>query len=570
MPLVIETNSKPRKKSKISEEGKTLKDIRETLPSHTVEIELNVMEDQRRRLLKINEHLRVIRNTVLHQVKKNYDQMIRTKEYKRLNKQYKKVLEQLKKETNKETKKSLEKQKKQLGKKYAELQKKYNVTFEYIRKYGIQLRTKYFTLPDAVTVLSVCESVWESIEELLYGKASKVRFYRRHQFVTFQGKQAERCIILKNKNDRFYVQFAKMKFPLIIKKNDLFIEETLSNICYYVKNADAIDKENIERYRSGYELRSTYRIRNNRIVCKEIRGKKRFFVQIVLEGLPVPKRKKDGSFRHSLGTGKVAVDVGTQSFAVVSEKDVYLKNLAERSRKTFRLENKIRLIQRYLDRSRRAMNPNNYDKDGKVIKGPKQWVLSNRYKKMAKVLRNLHRIAAMNRRYAHNEEVNKLRSLGNVIIIEKMNIQALQKKKKEVTKNEKTGKFHRRKRFGKSILKRSPGYFIKQAKYKFESTGGTFNEVNTWSFKASQYDHVLGCANKKQLSQRWHMLPDGTKIQRDLYSAFLLYCSNNDLSEPEQALCHQYFPRFFKLHNECIEQIKKERRIVLNSGIKFN
>ncbi|GAA3331088.1 hypothetical protein GCM10020331_086220 [Ectobacillus funiculus] len=49
------------------------------------------------------------------------------------------------------------------------------------------------------------------------------------------------------------------------------------------------------------------------------------FVQIVLEGIPVAKRKKDGSFRHTYGVGRVAGDIGTQSLAVVSKDKVFLK-----------------------------------------------------------------------------------------------------------------------------------------------------------------------------------------------------------------------------------------------------
>ena len=151
-----------------------------------------------------------------------------------------------------------------------------------------------------------------------------------------------------------------------------------------------------------------------------------------------------------------------------------------------------------------------------------------------------------------------------------MNIKGLQKKAKEVTINPKTGKFNRRKRFGKSILRRSPGYFIKQAKYRFESSGGIVKEVNTWTFKASQYDHILDDTSKKKLSMRWHELPDGTKIQRDLYSAFLLYCSGKDLQSPDKALCDAFFERFLELHNRCIEEIKTSRRVVMNSGIRFS
>jgi hypothetical protein len=286
--------------------------------------------------------------------------------------------------------------------------------------------------------------------------------------------------------------------------------------------------------------------------------------------MPIAKRKKDGSFRHTYGVGRIGGDIGTQSLAIVNSQQVELKNLAERSNKAFVMERTIILEQRYLERSRRAMNPKNYNLDGTIKKGKKEWKFSKRYIMRRKKLRDLQRKAALSRKHAHNEEVNRLRALGDELFIETMNIKGFQKKAKEVTKNEKTGKFNRRKRFGKSIGKRSPGYFIKQAKYRFFITGGTVFEVNTWSFKASQYDHILNNTNKKQLSKRWHELPNGTRIQRDLYSAFLLYCSETDLEKPNRDKCFQEFDSFFNKHEKCIEKIKNNRKVVLNSGIKLN
>lgn len=95
-------------------------------------------------------------------------------------------------------------------------------------------------------------------------------------------------------------------------------------------------------------------------------------------------------------------------------------------------------------------------------------------------------------------------------------------------------------------------------------------EVHTWSFKASQYDHVLDDTSKKSLSKRWHVLPCGTKIQRDIYSAFLLYCAEENLLQPNKEMCDSFFPLFLKNHHLCIEEIKNNHKIVLNSGITYS
>ena len=149
------------------------------------------------------------------------------------------------------------------------------------------------------------------------------------------------------------------------------MKETLSHVVHYMKHGSSIDKENVERHIAGKPFVPTYRIRNNRIGLKEIRGKFRFFVQMVLEGLPVVKRKKDGTSLHPSGIGKIGGDIGTQTLAVVSPNHVDLYNLAERSKNTFYYEREIHLIQRYLNRSKRSVNPQHYNYNGAIKKGKK-------------------------------------------------------------------------------------------------------------------------------------------------------------------------------------------------------
>ena len=539
--------------------------IRKQLPACIAEIELAVTREQGFKIHRIGEQMRIIRNTVLGQLKKNHDQMTKTKEYRRTINQYRLMCESVKKHHPAPV--ELLKQKQQLANKLEVLRQRHNVTFEYARKYGKTMRNK-FSLPDAVLVLTICEMVWRSIETLLYKGADKIYFYKKDDLTTFQGKQANRCIILKQTEDGFHINFSSMKLPLIIKKDDLYIQETLTNISYYMQNGLEVDNQNITRYKSGQKPLSTYRICNNRIVRKLIRGKMRYYLQITLEGNPVPRRKKDGSIRHNYGAGRIGCDIGTQSLAIVTENHVSLKNLAERSVNTFAREHKICLLQRYMDRSKRATNLDNYNPNGTVRKSCKSWKYSNRYKKARSNIRELHRKAADSRKFNHNEEVNRLRAMGDELIIEVMDFKGLQKKAKTVTKNKKTGKFNRRKRFGKSIGRRSPGYFIKQAKYRFQGTGSKVSEVNNWSFKASQYDHKLDNTNKKQLSKRQHVFSNGTKVQRDIYSACLLYCTNETLQKPDKEKCDNFFEQFLIMHDACVQEIIATGKKVMNSGIK--
>ena len=133
---------KVRKRNPPSEFAEELKKIREHhTPLHTVEIEINVLPIQQWKLIRINEQLKVIRNTILGQLYKNYSQMIRTKEFKKVLKTYRLISNTLIKSKDEKVKKNLEKEKKDLTKKFEELRNKHNITFEYARNYGAFLRT---------------------------------------------------------------------------------------------------------------------------------------------------------------------------------------------------------------------------------------------------------------------------------------------------------------------------------------------------------------------------------------------------------------------------------------------
>ncbi|MCQ2911309.1 MAG: hypothetical protein MJ244_03885, partial [Clostridia bacterium] len=50
---------------------------------------------------------------------------------------------------------------------------------------------------------------------------------------------------------------------------------------------------------------------------------------------------------------------------------------------------------------------------------------------------------------------------------------------------------------------------------------------------------------------------DGYKIQRDLYSAFLLMNSRLDLKETNREKCLETFENFVINHNDCIKDINR-------------
>lgn len=73
-------------------------------------------------------------------------------------------------------------------------------------------------------------------------------------------------------------------------------------------------------------------------------------------------------------------------------------------------------------------------------------------------------------------------------------------------------------------------------KRKAEAVGGVYAEVDTKEFKASQYNHVTDAYEKIPLSQREKEIGK-RKVQRDLYSAFLIRNADLDFKHPDREKC---------------------------------
>jgi hypothetical protein len=177
----------------------------------------------------------------------------------------------------------------------------------------------------------------------------------------------------------------------------------------------------------------------------------------------------------------------------------------------------------------------------------------------------LCRINAVNRQLAINEDANHLRSLGEIIVTEPKNAGKLMKQSKETTKNDK-GKFNKKKRFGKSVKNRCPGGFQATLERKFKATGGTYIEVPN-NYRASQYDHTADDYIKKKLSDRLYKLHDGSEVQRDWYSSFLLYCYEPKTQNIDKDKCAKTFEAQYNKEKALITWIKAYKIKILNSGI---
>src|SRR5580692_8563886 len=134
-----------------------------------------------------------------------------------------------------------------------------------------------------------------------------------------------------------------------------------------------------------------------RIIRREIKGRVRWFCQLVQEGLPPAT--------HTTKDGTVGLDIGPSSIAAVSSDDAILEQLCPSVVEPW---NDCRRIQRAMDRSRRATNLDNFDAKGRAIKGKRRWNRSQRYQALAASKRERDRVLAAERKRSHGELANRI------------------------------------------------------------------------------------------------------------------------------------------------------------------
>lgn len=90
------------------------------------------------------------------------------------------------------------------------------------------------------------------------------------------------------------------------------------------------------------------------------------------------------------------------------------------------------------------------------------------------------------------------------------------------------------------------------------------------SYRASQYDHTADDYIKKKLFDRMYHLADGTLVQRDWYSSFLLYCYDCRTRNIDRDRCISEFEKCYSKEKALIKRIETNRiKVLMNSGIKI-
>ena len=193
----------------------------------------------------------------------------------------------------------------------------------------------------------------------------------------------------------------------------------------------------------------------------------------------------------------------------------------------------VRKLQRAMERSRQATNPDNYEtvevvrhgkkrKSLKVKSGRLQWRFSKRYEKLRSELAEMLRLCAATRKREHGEVCNWLLGHAGHIIVEDNSFKAFQKG-----------------HFGKSIGRHAPAAFYTQLTSKAESAGLQVTVVSPRKLKPSQHNLLTDTFVKHELWERRVRLgkdDDDRWIDRDAAACLnLLYADiENQTYDPER------------------------------------
>jgi hypothetical protein len=453
--------------------------------------------------------------------------------YQSLRKEYNTILKQYENTDAKKIPKEVKARKTELSKQMTDIRTEIGLTDYGLQAYIGKCRKQNFAhLVSSSQAQKEATRVWDGVADVLFKKGNKVHYKKLMETYTIPGKNPTNGVEFNKENMTIEWMHRTLKCVQPKDPDDIwYVKESLDHdICYCeIKR---------EMFPSGWN----------------------YYVIVTLKG-PAPQKPR------KVGTGRVGIDPGVSTIAAVSYDGVLLEELAPKAKE---YNQKIQQIQRKMDRSKRATNPNKYDEKGNIKKDNNdKWIYSKNYKRLRQELKSLYRQKAAYIKQSHEEQANRILAMGNQIYVEKTDFRALQKRAKDNGKQEnlsiiKTAdgtekevhKNKKRKRFGSSISNRAPSKLLTILKRKAIQSGGSYTEIDCKVLKASQYDHTTDTYTKVPLSQREKEV-GGHIVQRDLYSGFLIFNVSDDLTYVDIEKCNAFFETFVVMQDACIETMKQ-------------
>ena len=498
---------------------------------YTVRFQLELSKSKKRFLSKSFFYANQMHNQLVRHATNRLSALFHDKEYMDARKAYGEA--EFSKKKGSKLSASEKKKKKELSDIMNNRQKEYGLVKGALYKFVSMEQKKYKNYINSHQAQAEADAVYKGIEKVLFEDGHHLHYRRYNDFDCIKQKCAATGVRLPRWDTICFMKhYFKVRIP-----EDRYIQDILSSV--------DLKEDVVYSFLKRIEFNSGFK----------------YYVVITLRG-DAPKRirlSEDGGHR----TG---VDFGTSTIATVSNNEVHLEELAPESD---RYEKTIRHKQNLVDVSMRKHNPDNYNKNGTVKKGKHKWKTTRRCRRLKRQIRVLYRKQSAYIKTSHHTFINKVVRNASEFILEPMDFKALQKKSKKterqdeaVSVKQKDGsskmvcKYKRKKRYGHSIKNRSPGLMQADLKSKATQYGIPYYEIDIHQYRASQLHHDTGEYIKPALSERFKTI-EGHRVQRDLYSAFLICHTDDTLTAPDFKACHLDFPHFVKMQDTLILNMKK-------------
>jgi hypothetical protein len=412
---------------------------------------------------------------------------------------------------------------------------------EYSFKTDIKQYYKYFidNIGSSVAVHCIADQVWTAFDKVLYGNGKEPHLKKKGEMFSIRGA----ANTSKTKDGQYrsggleiiyedgVVKWKGLSLPVKLDPNNSYETQMLS-----------------------------HRVKYCRLLKRVGKNKNRYYVQLILECKPVIKTDPlTGQPRHPIGHGRVGLDLRPTTLAYASTTECGLVQLASRLQS---IEHEKRLILRKMDRSRRATNPDNYAPNGTIIREKElTWNKSHRYEKLQHKLASLYAHQAAIRKFEHNKLANHLLSLGDEFVMEQKSFSNLAKRATKTEISEKTGRFKRKKRFGKSIANCAPAMLITMLSTKLQSRGLSPVIKVPPDLNAGRFNHITQTYEPKALYRKRNIMLGDKTIRRNMYSAFLLQHVN--LSFPPDSSLYDIealnrdYPLFCTQYDAALSRIRE-------------
>lgn len=358
---------------------------------------------------------------------------------------------------------------------------------------------------------SIANRLWRSYDAYFYGTGCKVGYCRLDNWNSLAGKHGS-----GNKARGIEFNFATEEISwlgLTIKakvKHDDYINQAFQNELRYCT-----------------------------VVRKFVRNKYKYYVQLLFSGVVPTKHNADGTLKHPRGIGNIGLNIGTDTLAVVTDFSSKLYNLRGMSPD---FEVKEAELLRRMERSRRAMNPDNYNADGTIKHCKLHWVRSKKYIACQMKLKELYRKQSAVRKYNYECLANDIIALGNNIYVNKVSFDDLSRRLVDIENTDAEPK----KQLGKPIQQNAPSLLIEIIKRKLGYYDGTITEVELNKPQMTGVNLVE--YEERGISNRYIEV-DGCKLQSDLYFAYLLNNMQSDLKAVDTDKYNKQFDNFKVMHD---------------------